>query len=58
MRFLDELYDVTFNILPPSNIELAVHKDWSDLYGNKLFESKSFTYQNINFEEIARATRR
>ncbi len=55
---IDELYDVTFNILPPSNIELAVHKDWSDLYGNKLFESKSFTYQNINFEEIARATRR
>ena len=55
---IDDLYNVKFNIVPPTNIELSVHKDWNDLFGIKLFESKSFKYQNINFEEIAKATRR
>ena len=55
---IDDLYNVKFNIVPPTNIELSVHKDWNDLFGIKLFESKSFKYQNINFKEIAKATRK
>ena len=51
-------YTVKFNIMPPANVELAMHKDWNDKFGNVLFQSKSFTYNSVNFEEIAKASRR
>ena len=51
-------YTVKFNIIPPTNVELAMHKDWNDEFGNVLFQSKSFTYNSVNFEEIAKASRR
>lgn len=54
----DELYTVEFNIIPPTNIELSLHKDWLDKYGEKLMEKKYFSYKNVNFEEIANASRR
>ena len=53
----DDLYTVKFSILPPSHIELAFHKDWKEKYGKTLFEHSSFSYSNVDFEEIAKATR-
>ena len=55
---LNDKYKVEFNVLPPTEIELSFHKDWSKIYGNKLFEKKSFTYTNVDFEEIANASRK
>ncbi len=54
---VDDLYSVEFNVLPPSNIELSLHKDWLDNYGNSLMKDYSFSYKNVNFEEIANASR-
>ena len=55
---LNDKYKVEFNVLPPTEIELSFHKDWSKMYGNKLFEKKSFIYTNVDFEEIANASRK
>ena len=54
---IDELYTVIFSVIPPTNIELALHKDWSKTYGNILFKDSSFIYNNVDFEEIAKANR-
>ena len=54
----DELYTVEFNVIPPTNIELSLHKDWLDKYGNQLMTNQYFLYENVNFEEIANASRK
>tara|TARA_B100000927_G_C16467492_1_gene470263 strand:+ start:1642 stop:2193 length:552 start_codon:yes stop_codon:yes gene_type:complete len=54
----DELYMVEFNIMPPTNIELSLHNDWLHSYGDKLMKSQYFIYKNVNFEEIANASRK
>ena len=54
----DELYTVEFNVIPPTNIELSLHKDWVDKYGNQLMSNQYFLYENVNFEEIANASRK
>ena len=53
-----ELYTVEFNVIPPTNIELSLHKDWFDKYGNQLMANQYFLYENVNFEEIANASRK
>ena len=53
-----DLYSVEFYVLPPTSIELSLHKDWSENYGNRLMSDYSFFYENVNFEEIANATRK
>ena len=53
-----ELYTVEFNIIPPTNIELSLHKDWLDKYGSQLMTNQYFLYEDVNFEEIAKASRR
>ena len=53
----NELYTVKFNITPPSGIDLAIHKDWLEKYGNQLISNYSFEYKNVNFNEIAKAKR-
>ena len=55
--FVDDLYEVEFHIIPPTHIDLALHKDWLDLYGEKLLSEFSFYYKNINFKEIAESKR-
>lgn len=55
---ISDNYKVAFNISPPSNIELSFHHDWKKEYGQTLINNKTFTYKNINFEEIAKATRK
>tara|TARA_B100000073_G_scaffold305837_1_gene275247 strand:+ start:2070 stop:2612 length:543 start_codon:yes stop_codon:yes gene_type:complete len=54
----DDLYLVEFNILPPTHIDLSLHKDWLDNYGNELMKSQYFKYSNVDFEEIANSSRR
>ena len=54
----NELYTVEFNIIPPTNIELSLHKDWFDKYGSQIMTNQYFIYRNVNFEEIVNATRR
>ena len=55
---IDDLYSVTFNIIPPTHIELALHRDWQTTYGEKLLSKNKFTYENIYFGDIARASRK
>lgn len=55
---VSDLYSVVFYVLPPTSIELSLHKDWSENYGNRLMSDYSFFYENVNFEEIANATRK
>ena len=54
----DDLYLVEFNILPPTHIDLSLHKDWLDNYGNELMKNQYFKYTNVDFEEIANSSRR
>ena len=54
---IDELYTVRFNIASPTEIDLAIHQDWFNQYGGKLLSNYVFEYENINFKEIAEATR-
>ena len=54
----DDLYLVEFNILPPTHIDLSLHKDWLDNYGDELMKNQYFKYSNVDFEEIANSSRR
>ena len=54
---INDLYTVQFNITSPTEIDLATHQDWFREYGEKLLSSHVFKYKNINFKEIAEATR-
>jgi len=54
----DDLYLVEFNILPPTHIELSLHKDWVDNYGKTLMKNQYFKYKNVDFKEIANSSRR
>ena len=53
-----DFYTVQFNIIPPTFIDLALHRDWLDNYGEKLMEQYSFIYKDVYFEEICGATRK
>ena len=55
---VDDPYTVQFSVTKPSNIELALHKDWLDHYGESLMKNQVFEYKNVDFEEIAKASRR
>ncbi len=51
-------YTVTFEVLPPEPTELAFHKSWRDAHGSPLFQPTEFTFESLDFEQIAAATRR
>ena len=51
-------YDVKFNIIAPSNIELALHNDWVEEYGKNLLNEYKFNYKRINFKQITEASRK
>ncbi|MEQ9279672.1 MAG: iron transporter [Balneola sp.] len=54
----DDLYTVKFTIYPPEGNQLALHKDWRENHSDQLFEQTQFEYKNVDFEEIANASRR
>ena len=55
--YRDDLYTVIFTVTPPSPGNLALHRDWVAGYGSELMLPQTFTYQNVDFEDIANATR-
>ena len=55
---INELYSVKFSVVPPTNIELAFHNDWNKTYGKALFNESNFIYKNVDFEQIAKASRK
>ena len=55
---IDDLYTVIFNVIPPSSMDLSLHKDWSINYGNSLFKQTSFKYKSVDFKEIAESSRK
>ena len=54
---IEDSYSVKFNIMGPGETDLALHMDWLKLYGDKLLSNKTFSYDNINFSEVAKASR-
>ena len=54
---IKDLYDVTFIIEPPDSKSFGIHYDWHEKFGGLIQES-SFTYKNLNFEQIAIKQRR
>jgi uncharacterized protein involved in high-affinity Fe2+ transport len=55
---ISDMYTVDFNIIPPSNIELALHNDWVLKYGENFLVNKKFKYHDVDFEEIAKSSRK
>ena len=54
---IDDLYNIEFIIKPPKKIDLSFHNDWLKKYGDRLIDEQNFKYRNINFYEVAKATR-
>jgi uncharacterized protein involved in high-affinity Fe2+ transport len=54
---IDDLYKVIFNIVPPAHTELALHRDWMSAYGESLAKQSRYTYKDVDFSHIARASR-
>ena len=54
---IEDFYDVTFIIKPPESKSFGIHYDWNEKFGDLIQES-SFTYKNLNFEQIALKQRR
>lgn len=55
---INDLYTVSYNISPPSKYEVSLHMDWKEEIGITFFKSVNFKYEDLNFEKIAKATRR
>ena len=53
-----DLYSVEFNLIPPADVELALHRDWAVLFGGFLFRAVEFKYTDVDFSEITSASRR
>jgi len=51
-------YTVKFSIARPSPETQALHKDWLDAYGDDLLKDQVFEHKDVDFEEIAKASRR
>jgi len=54
---IDDTYDLIFEINPPDSNVLGIHYDWKKKY-QQLLIKKTFKYHNLNFQQIAKATRR
>ena len=55
---INDKYEVVFYVHPPGEFDLSFHGDWIGAYGDTLLEPAVFQYRDVNFEEIARATRK
>ena len=54
---IDDLYEVTIEIIPPKNRQLGIHYDWNQKYGF-MVERQKFIFTNLSFEKIAKQSRR
>ena len=55
---INDLYTVSYIISPPSKYEVSLHMDWKEEIGITFFKPVKFEYKNIDFEKIAKASRR
>ena len=55
---VSDRYHVIFHVAPPTGLALALHRDWREKYGDRLLAERTFRYDDIDFSEIAAATRR
>ena len=55
---LEDLYSVQYTISPPSKYDVSLHMDWKNEIGNSFFETITYDYKDIKFEDIAKANRR
>lgn len=53
-----DTYRITFHVHPPDEHELSFHRDWTELYGDRLFAPHTFEYEEVDFSEIVDQTRR
>ena len=53
----EDLYSIEFSITPPQSTEIALHKDWKLIYGNKILKEYKFFFKNVDFKEISRSKR-
>lgn len=53
----EDLYSIEFSITPPLSAEIALHKDWRLIYGNKILKEYKFYFNNVDFKEISRSKR-
>ena len=53
----EDLYSIEFSITPPQSTEIALHKDWKLIYGNKILKGYKFFFKNVDFKEISRSKR-
>ncbi|TQV88239.1 iron transporter [Aliikangiella coralliicola] len=54
----DDKYTVTFYVDPPEISDVSLHKDWVDGHQAYFMKKQKFTYQDLDFEKIAKASRR
>lgn len=54
---IEDLYTVKFSLTKPTALELALHRDWLLQYGTNLLADQVFEYRDVNFKEIAEASR-
>lgn len=52
-----DFYTVDFFITPPAPVELALHRDWLEGYGEEVINQSQFSYKDVYFEEICGASR-
>jgi uncharacterized protein involved in high-affinity Fe2+ transport len=55
---IEDLYSVKYTISPPSKYDVSLHMDWKNEIGNSFFETVTYNYKDVQFEEIAKASRR
>lgn len=54
---LDDMYEISVKISPPSSDVLGIHFDWKEKY-DFLISEKVFNYKNLYFKNIALKSRR
>ena len=55
---IEDLYTVKYTISPPSKYDDSLHMDWKNEIGNSFFKTVTYNYKDVQFEEIAKASRR
>jgi uncharacterized protein involved in high-affinity Fe2+ transport len=53
----DDPFTITFSVNPPGTYELATHHDWRQAVGDQLLEPATVTYDALQLEAVAQATR-
>ena len=48
---ISDLYSVDFNIIPPTQIELALHNDWAKMYGKELLNTLMLILKKLLMQE-------